>query len=82
MLSLGVLDGPHACVSAVFERVGLELLQCLTLRCLEDQGLAVWADSCFVEGFDTRAVCAVEVKPIHRAHGLLAHIHLLQSKHN
>lgn len=64
------------------ERVGLELLQRLTLRCLEDQGLAVGADSGFVEGFDTCAVRAVEVKPVHRAHGLLAHVHLLQSKHN
>lgn len=72
---------PHVCVRAAAGRAGLGLRPCLTLGCLQHQGLAVGADSCFVEGFDAGAVSAVEVKPVHRAHGFLAHVHLLQSKH-
>jgi len=42
---------------------------------LEDQGLAVLAHSCFVEGLDASVVCAVEVKTVHGAHRLLSNIH-------
>lgn len=54
------------------------LLKGLTLGRLQDQRLAVLADSRFVEGLDASIVRAVEVKTIHGAHGLLSNIHFLR----
>lgn len=75
---VGLPPGVPAILDATQFSLGGVLLKGLTLGRLEDQGLAVGADSCFVEGLDSGVVCAVEVKTIHGAHCLFSHIHFLR----
>lgn len=60
--------------------LGGALLKGLTLRRLQDQGLAVLADARLVEGLDASVVSAVEVQTVHGAHGLLPNVHFLRVK--
>jgi len=76
--SESVSPGLPATLDASQFSLGGILLKGLTLRRLEDQGLAVLAHSCFVEGLDASVVCAVEVKTVHGAHRLLSNIHFLR----